>query len=138
MLNAPQSRPKAKSGTYAAALELIGALGAKPDVKKWLGELSDAEAAHDAARDAAVAAAANATEREKSAQSAEAKATVARQKLADETAQANTELSRQRSDAEIEAKRLSKLGTDLDERLQDIERRERLLKLAGVVFAGDE
>ncbi len=76
--------------------------------------------------------------REAAAKAAEAKAIEARQKLADRTAADTAAVSQQRRAAEIEQKRLTDMGSELDTRLEDVDRREGLLRKAGVVFRGDK
>ena len=124
--------PKTKPGDFERALQLVAALGGTKDIKAKLTELHEAEKSHDLVREFAEAAKAEATKRETLAKDAEAKAVVARQKLADDTGKANGELaSRERAVGGRETA-AGELEATQEAREADLARREALLAEAGV------
>ncbi len=138
MLNAPKAMPRTKPGDYERALQVATTFGSPKAVKDGLASLAAAQAEHDAAHEKATAAQAEADKRRSAAERAEAQAITARQELADETAEAGARLAAQRKDAEATEFRLTTLSNSLDKRSKDIERREGLLRAAGVRFEGDK
>ena len=124
--------PKAKPGDFERALQLAATFGAKDAVKDGLQQLRDAKAAADEANSTALATMAAATKRDTMAREAEADATRARQALADETANARTELG----DREVAVGERERLATEAEKsqglRDQELIRREDHLRKAGV------
>lgn len=124
--------PRAKPGDHERALALLASVADPKATKKSLTELKDATAAHDASREAAEAATAEAKRRQEAAQAAEADATRARQLQADETAEARTELG-QRETAVTERERLAgEVEQAQAVRAEGLAEREDHLKRAGV------
>ena len=138
MLNAPKAAPKTRPGDFERALQVATTFGSSKAVKDGLASLQAAEEAHDTAHEKATAAQAEADHRRSAAERAMAQAITARQELADDTAEAQAKLAAQRKDAEATAFRLTTLSNSLDKRGKDIERREGLLRQAGVRFEGDK
>ena len=128
----PGAMPKAKPGDFERALQLAATFGSKDAVTKGLKELQDATAANEQTRDDAQAAEVRAVQRDTEAQASEAKAIIARQALADETAVAHNELG-QRESAVAERERLVKEAeTSQEARDKEFTRREDHLRKAGV------
>ena len=123
---------RARVGDFENALALLLATGADKGTKAYLGELHEATAAYDKAKDDAQAAERKVTTREAEAQTAEANATRARQALADETANARTELGA-REVAVADREQLSAAAEKSQEmRDKELTRREDHLREAGV------
>ena len=131
---AGSAMPRAKASDFDMALQLLTIFGNDKARKQGMTELRDAKGGADEAREASEAAERKAAERGKAAQEAEANATRARQALADETEKARVERSQRMS--EIREKEKAQCARDLEQesREQDIARRERLLRDAGVVL----
>ena len=128
----PALVPKAKPGDFERALQLAATFGSKDAVTKGLKELRDATAAHDKARDDAQADLVRAVQRDTEAQASEAKAIIARQALADESAAATATLGK-RETAVAERERLVKEAeTSQEARDKEFTRREDHLRGAGV------
>ena len=124
--------PRPKPGDYDVALSLVAAFGDDKVVKATLTGLRDATLAHDKARDDAQAAERKAAERDKAAHRAELDATVARQALPDESAEALAVLA-ERETAVTERERVAKeCETSQEARDKELARREAHLKQAGV------
>ena len=128
----PSVMPKAKLDDFERALQLAATFGSKEDVMAGLQQLRDAKAAADEANSTAQATMAAATKRDTMAREAEADATRARQKLADESAASRAELG-QREAAVVERERLA-TEAEKSQGLRDKEllRREKHLREAGV------
>ncbi len=128
----PGTMPRAKAGDFDKALALVAGVADAKATKKYLAELQDSTLAHDASREAAATAAAESTKREEAAREAESAATVSRQRLADETANARVELG-DREVAVGERERLAgERETAQEARHKELARREGLLRDAGV------
>ena len=129
---ASSAMPRAKPGDHERALALLAATADAKVTKARLVELRDATAAHDKAREDAEAAERKAAERAKAAHRAEMDATIARQALADESAEAAASLGK-RETAVAERERLAtECETSQAARDADLKRREEHLSKAGV------
>ena len=129
---AGSSMPRAKPGDHERALALLAATADTKVTKARLVELRDATAAHDKSREEAEAAERKAAERDKAAHRAELDATVARQALADESAEAAASLGK-RETAVTERERLAAEAEQSQEaRDKELQRREDHLRKAGV------
>ena len=128
------ARPKGpRASTFADALELVGKLGGKEDVKKALAELHEATAVLEATHEAATNEIHRANEAQKSNMQTAHDATERRQMLADETEAAVQMLSDQRAELAAERKVIDDQGNTLSALRADLERREKRLEQA---FAG--
>ena len=129
---AGSAMPQAKLGDIERAVQLAMTFNSKGAVTKGLEQLRDATAAHEKAREDAEAAGRKAADRDKAALAAEAKATRARQALADESAEAQAAHVKRKTDAD-EREAAADAREDAQEaREDDLKRREALLHKAGV------
>ena len=123
--------PRAKPGDYERSLALLAGITAK-DAKARLTELRDGAAAHDRAREDAEEAERKATARDTVARAAERKATLARQALVDESAEAQAAHAK-RETAVAERERLvTEAEQSQGARDKELKGREEHLSKAGV------
>ncbi len=124
--------PRAKPGDHERALALLAATADTKVTKARLVELRDATLAHDKAREDAEAAGRKAAERDKAAHRAELDATIARQAMADESAEAQAALAK-RETAVAERERLAtECEQSQEQRDKGLAQREDHLRKAGV------
>ena len=128
----PGAMPRAKAGDFDKALALVAGVADAKATKKYLAELQDGTLAHDAAREAAEAAIAEAKRREGEAQAAEAEAIRARQKLADESAAAMVALDQREASVTDRENLVTEAEKSQELRDKELARREDHLKQAGV------
>ena len=124
--------PRPKPGDYDVALSLVAAFGDDKAVKATLTGLRDATLAHDKAREEAEAAERKAAERNKAASRAELDATVARQALADESAEAQVVLAKRETAVTEREQTAGEVEKSQVLRDKELARREAHLKQAGV------
>ena len=124
--------PRAKAGDFERAWQIIVAAGGDLKTKSYLKELVEAQAAHDEVQSVAEATLAKAAKRETAAQAAEAKATVARQALVDDTASAHDELGKREAGVVARESLAVEIEATQDVRDKGLAKRERLLREAGV------
>ncbi len=124
--------PRPKPGDHERALALLAATADAKVTKARLVELRDATAAHEKAREEAKAAERKAAERDKAAHRAELDATIARQAMADESAEAQASLGK-RETAVAERERVAgEVEKSQEARDKELQRREDHLRKAGV------
>ena len=124
--------PRAKVGDYDAAIAFMISAGDAKTTKARLVDLRDATAAHDKAREEAQAAGRKAAERDKAAHRAEMDATVVRQALADETAEARAALGKREEAVAGREKAATECEQSQEARDKELARREEHLSKAGV------
>ena len=129
---AGSAMPRPKPGDYDIALSLVTAFGDDKAVKATLTELREATLAYDKARDDAQAAERKAAERDKAAHRAELDATVARQALADESAEAQVVLAKRETAVTAREQTAGEVEKSQVLRDKELARREAHLKQAGV------
>jgi len=127
---AGSGRPQARNGDYERALSLLSAVNGDLETKEYLRELQVAALAHDKASEEASAAIAEAKSRDARARQTEDAARSQRESLARETADAETQLRRERRDLEDERARLGAWSEELGARATDIDQREAALRRA--------
>ena len=129
---AGSARPRAKPEDYDAVIALLTALHGDKETKKYAGELRDATLVYDKAREEAEAAERKAAERNKAASRAELDATVARQALADESAEAQVVLAKRETAVTEREQTAGEVEKSQVLRDKELARREAHLKQAGV------
>ena len=130
--------PRAKPGDFERALQLLASVADSKSSKMHLQELRDATAAEVDRREEVEFLITKAKERDETARQAEADAAHARQVLGDETAAASAKLdTRERAVGERE-KAVGEREAFLDKLGQDVDRRVKLLRAAGVVLGEQE
>ena len=132
-----RSMPKPSAATVTEAHNLLSLMGDPKRVKEplaMLAEMRDVQTHNEAVVGQVRTLISDADDRIKTADAAEGKAGVARQKLADETATAAAQLSRQRTETERAQQQLDREKAANAETVAAIDRAKTLLRPVAVVL----
>ena len=129
--------PRHRPGDYERALALVAGLGNDKAVKAKLGELRDAEAANNVAKENAEVAVAEAKRREGLAREAETDARSQRTAFATETAESDRRLTAERQELAGERRRLGEWDEELERKDSELTTREDALRRAFRAYEGE-
>ena len=131
------AKPKARPGDMDRFMAWLEFMSVDKSTKSYAKEVHEATLAHDAAREEATTATAEANRRDAMAREAEDAARSQREALAAEVTITDTRLTAERDELAREQQRLEEMATELEAKSLDLTPREAALRRAFDAYQGE-